>query len=279
MQYRTILLNLNDEKRAPELIAVAASLARPGGAHVIGLYVAPSAQLPEEFGGAVAGAVVDEQLRGFEEQAQRIKELFEDRMKNNTFTYEWRFDKSSYDKTVSDSVIDHARAVDLVIVSQGAQNIWIDEVPEHVLMEAGRPVLVIPSKGNFEKLGSEIVVAWKDTKEATRAVFDAIPLLQKARQVKVVTAIEDDEHAADPRRSYGAGLAAALSRHGINVEIDVQAKGQASVGRWLLESVSSGGQDLLVMGVYGHSRFREFFLGGASRDVLRDMTVPVLMAR
>jgi nucleotide-binding universal stress UspA family protein len=217
-------------------------------------------------------------MRAFRDQAQRIKGKFDGSVIGLSITHEWRMDESNFDETIADSVIAHARAVDLVIVSQGLGNGWLDDVPERVAIESGRPVLVVPQKGEFQQVGSEVTIAWKGSKEATRAVFDALPFLQKARRVRLLTLFDDDAYVKGSNNDSMVDLAATLRRHGIETESDEAPRGDLSVGDGLLEFCKVKGQDLLVMGLYGHSRFREFFLGGASRDVLRHMTIPVLLS-
>jgi len=278
MPYRTILLNLNDEDRAGELIRAALAVAANEKAHIIGLYAIPSALPPPELIGPVANTWIEEQMRVFRDQARRIKANFEQAMKNSEVTHEWRLDESRYDETVADSIIAYARTADLVIVSRAPENGWIDDVPERVTIECGRPVLVLPQEGEFEHLGSNVTVAWKPSKEATRAVFDALPLLQKAKHVQLLSIREHQDSGERSNADSISELAANLQRHGIEARTDVAPRGQSSVGDSLVEFVNSGGQDLLVMGIYGHSRFRELLLGGASRGVLQHMTIPVLFS-
>jgi nucleotide-binding universal stress UspA family protein len=277
MQYRTILLNLNDELRVPKLVKSATSLATSANAHIVGLYVLPSALPPAEFIGNASNTWMEAHMRFFEDQAKRIKVVFEDLVQGSSFTHEWRFDGSSFDKSIADSVIEHGYASDLIIVGQGSKNVWLNDVPERAVIESGRPVLVVPSEGDFQEFGSNIMIAWKKSKEATRAVFDALSLLQKARNVRLVTLAEDgaDEDRGD---QTCADVAALLQRHGIDAEIEVAVKGDLSIGDSLIEYAQMRHHDMLVMGLYGHSRFREFFLGGASRDVLQHMSLPVLMS-
>jgi nucleotide-binding universal stress UspA family protein len=276
MQYRTVLLNLNDEPRVPNLVNAAASL-MDGNGHIVGLYAVPSALPPPNLAGVADMPWLKKQLRAFEDQAERIRQNFEVLMKDKSLTYEWCFDSSSFDKSVADSVIDHGRTADLIVVSRASQNGWLDDVAERVAIEGGRPVVVLPDDGDLPSI-AEITLAWKRSKEATRAVFDALPLLKRAHRVRVLTVVEEGVMIADRDRSSAAELAAALSRHGINVETESLLKGALSVGDCLLDYAKSRNQDLLVMGLYGRSRFREFFLGGASRAVLNNTSVPVLLS-
>jgi nucleotide-binding universal stress UspA family protein len=275
MQYRTILLSLNDEPRVPNLVSSALSLGADN-AHLIGLYALPAVAPPQEFIGVGDRSWLDEQLRSFEEQAKRIRNKFESLLKDRPGSHEWRFDKSSFDATVADSVIEHGRTADLIVTSRAPQNGWIDDVAERAAIESGRPVVVLPGEGDFLSIGREITIAWKSSKEATRAVFDALPLLRKSRNVRLVTVLEDGIETTE--LALRAELLASLSRHGVEVEIESIASMGMSIGDALLDYAKSRNQDLLVMGLYGHSRFREFFLGGASRDVLDHVSVPVFLS-
>jgi len=280
MQYRTILLHLNDERRVGHLIKTALTLSRSGGVHVIGLYVMPSAIPPPDLVGLFATTLMEDQLSSYREQEHRIKLVFDAKIKGATdITHEWRTDDSSFDADVADAVINHARTADLIIVSQAGQNPWIDDVPERVALESGRPVLVVPQEGDFDEIGKDVTIAWKPTKEATRAVFDALPILKDARRVRILTVTESGGSSPDgSNRTSGDELASSLLRHGILAETETVAQDDLSIANRLLVHTRRTYQDLIVMGVYGHSRFREFILGGVSRDVLQNTTVPVLLA-
>ena len=125
--------------------------------------------------------------------------------------------------------------------------------------------------------GKKVLVAWNARREAARAVFDALPLLQQAQEVKVIWVNPQDEGGVASDVPAG-DICAALARHGVKCEATEVARPQTNVGRTLLMRAAEYGSDLLVMGCYGHSRLREFVLGGASRHVLDHMTIPVLMS-
>ncbi|WP_339083685.1 universal stress protein [Hyphomicrobium sp. ghe19] len=271
---------MNDEKRVPHLIRTAATLARNGGAHIIGLYVMPSATPPPDLVGPFAVTWMEDQLASYREQERRIKLVFDAKIKQaDNITHEWRTDDSSFDANVADAVIDHARTADLVIVSQGGQNPWIDDVPERVALESGRPTLVVPQEGEFEQIGKDVTIAWKPTKEAARAAFDALPILTNAQRVRILTVTENGDTPSDgSNRTSSDELASSLLRHGVHAETETVAQDDLSVANRLLVHTRRTYQDLIVMGIYGHSRFREFILGGVSRDVLQHTKVPVLLA-
>ena len=131
--------------------------------------------------------------------------------------------------------------------------------------------------GQVYEFGQRIVVAWNARRESARAVFDALPLLKKAREVIVVwvNPQEDGEAAGD---LPGVDICTALARHGVKCEATQNIRPSLDVGATLLTTVKNNASDMLVMGCYGHSRLREFVFGGATRHVLENMTVPVLMS-
>lgn len=167
----------------------------------------------------------------------------------------------------------HARYSDLAVIGQPPSG-----GPDHVtefIMTTGRPFLVVPEFGIYRKAGRKVLVAWNGSREATRAVFDAIPLLSAAERVVVVTL---DASSGDHGESPGADIGRMLARHGAQVEVVRSTAGDIDVGNALLSRVSEHGADLLVMGAFSRHPLRERTLGGATHHVLRHMTVPVLLS-
>jgi nucleotide-binding universal stress UspA family protein len=151
-------------------------------------------------------------------------------------------------------------------------------VAEYVLLNAINPVLIVPYAGEFSSVGQRVLIAWDGSMEAARAVHGAIPLLQRAGQVQVAVfdpRVGPGAHGEEP----GADIALFLARHGIRVDVSRHVTGgEIDIGNAILSHASDFGADLLVMGGYGHSRFREVLLGGVTRTILRSMTTPVLMS-
>jgi nucleotide-binding universal stress UspA family protein len=158
----------------------------------------------------------------------------------------------------------------------------MDDFTEDVVLHSARPVLIVPYVGHFPEVGKRILISWDASKEATRAIQYALPLLRQADIVQVVifNANRSTElHGEEP----GADIALYLARHGIKVEVSQHQTGsdrqdKLDVGNALLSLANDFSSDLLVMGAYGHSRFRETILGGVTRTILGSMTLPVLMA-
>lgn len=144
---------------------------------------------------------------------------------------------------------------------------------ESVLIGSGRPALVLPYIGTFESIGRVALVAWKESRESARALSASLPFLQRADKVHVAMWDEGSSDAAP-----GTDLQAYLHSHGVAATLHRNGKATADIGQYLLSMASDLGADLLVMGCYGHTRSREWVLGGATRSVIRSMTLPVLMS-
>lgn len=176
----------------------------------------------------------------------------------------------------AEAVLSHCRLTDLVVLGQDNPDEpepMREMLIETVLFEVGVPVLVVPYIGGALPL-KKVMVAWDGSPTATRAVHAALPVLQMADKVTVMIV----ETGRRPHGEPGSDIATYLARHGLDVTIDVVPRPSGGVGDAILNYVSDKGIDLVVMGGYGHSRMREFLFGGATRDILAAMTVPVLMA-
>jgi nucleotide-binding universal stress UspA family protein len=276
MTYKTILLHVNDERRVAGLVAAATVLATHYEAHLIGLYVMPP--VPTYGVTSVGAGMIKASLGTFREEAKRVRAAFEQATEGLAFVSEWR-SVDARDPGVAETIMDHGRVTDLIIASQRDRD-WdfsmlLDE-PERLAIESGRPALIVPHKGKFSNFGRRITVAWNGTREAARATFDALPLLKEAKNVRILWINpQDDPDAGDIPT---AEIAASLARHGVKCEGRMLLADDAKVGDVLRSDMEEDGSDLLVMGAYGHSRLREFMFGGATREVLRHMTVPVLMS-
>lgn len=173
----------------------------------------------------------------------------------------------------------HARFADLVVLPQPYgtdRGIELEPLTEGALFDGQVPVLIVPDAMAPRPKPERVVIAWNESKEAMRAVRAALPLIQRAKAVHVVV-IDPPRHG--PNRSDPGGLLSQfLSRHGIHPEVNVLSKTLPRVADVLLRHVGDVDADLVVMGAYGHSRFREAILGGATRSMLDQTVVPVLMA-
>jgi nucleotide-binding universal stress UspA family protein len=174
-----------------------------------------------------------------------------------------------------DLLVEYARLRDLTIVTVPEPNFMNQSYVEPIIFGSGRPTLVTPRTWDKAFALDTVVVAWDFSRPAARAVADALPLLEKAKHVFVVTVT--NEKLIDTKRS-GAELAKHLARHGVDVTLDAADAAGRSIGHTLSTYVESRDADLLVMGAYGHSRIRDFILGGATRSMLSRPPIPVFLS-
>jgi nucleotide-binding universal stress UspA family protein len=151
-------------------------------------------------------------------------------------------------------------------------------IPEEVALAAGRPILVTPFSWTPSRIGRRVLVAWNARREAARAVSDALPILCKAEWVSVLV-VNPEKWAISPHgEEPGADIALYLARHGVKVQVEVAESEAAKVGEVIRARAHKAGAELVVMGAYGHSRTLELILGGVTRDMLCEMTVPVFVS-
>lgn len=281
MSYKTILIHLDSFESTESVVEQAVSLARINDAHVIGLAPSGFASLPAgDYFGTSARYINDIQQE-LDEAAKAAAAKFEKQCQKMGFE---AFEARIFNESVVASLIEHAAFTDLIVLSQpnddATQASASPGLVGDLLMEGGRPVLVMP---NTQKPASEfkqVVVAWDGSRQAGRAIIDAMPLLQRAETVNIVLVNAGDrksKFAAVHGQEPGADIGAFMARHDVNTNVR-QIVTSTSVSDALLNEVSDSKTDLLVMGGYGHSRFREWILGGTTREVLEGMSVPVLMS-
>ena len=289
MALKDLLVHLDATEQTDRRLRFVAGLARQHGAHLTGLYVIgpvlPPA-LPIEAIGYLGAAETDSLMERWREsqatEARRAEQTFRDQVERDGVAGEFRVAEGPSAATVAS----YARNVDLAIVGQAdpdspgrltSLETTSLETIEQALFLSGRPVLIVPYSGHFEAVGNTVLVGWNATREAARAVNDALPLIGPAGSVTVLT-VNPPDFKADTSAVPAADIASHLARHGLKVSLASTAGGEVSIGDVLLNHASDIGADLLVVGGYGHSRFREIVLGGATRTLLQSMTVPVLMS-
>lgn len=273
MSYKTILVHLNNKRRAERLLEPALFLARRHNAHVVGLHVYPGVSappIPVPGSGQVIGMALGAECK----ESEEIGAIFSRMTADQPFVAEWRtVEVFGFD--LGTVVMDQARCADLIVAGQADPD-WdfspVLDFPERLAIESGRPVLVVPHAGRYREIGRNAVIAWKPAREAARAVFDALPLLKSAQNVQILEVNQSPTHGAMPDTS----IAAALGRHGIKPTQRSTVAADISAGDEILSRLADAGADLLVMGAYGHSRMRELILGGVTRHISRHMTAPTL---
>lgn len=280
MGYQTILIYCGTDSQVKALVNAGLQMAEKSqNIHIIGLHVIPQIPVYPDMAFMVTSELVDMQREALQGVAKDIQTTFEAEISNSGVSWEWRCCDAG-GKMLADRVLEHARCADLVIASQDNPDNSKESqvgVTEQVLIASGRPILIIPYAGEFNSIGKRIMIAWNASREATRATFDALPILKCADSVDVVWANAQDEH-NDDLDLPGSEIALTLARHNVKANAFQTVNPDISFADELLSRISDQGSDMLVMGGYGHSRVREFVFGGATRDILQHMTVPVLMS-
>lgn len=276
MAIRDILLTLTSYPDATPVSVVdrAVSLATLLGAHIAAISCEVHIQVPGSFiSFGAASAIAAGETHRSHDNAEALFAAFEATAQKADVLRETIREKSlSY--RVPERLVEYARLRDLTIVSvPESYDHWYAET---IIFGSGRPTLVLPESPpsrSFEL--NTAVVAWDFSRSAARAVADAIPMLEKAKRVRIVTVTS--EKVIDTKHS-SEELAKNLARHGIDVILDKVDAASRPIGEALTRQVASCNADLLVMGAYGHSRFREFVLGGATRSMLSKPPLPILFS-
>jgi nucleotide-binding universal stress UspA family protein len=278
MAYKDLLVHVDDTRSCAGRLQAAVDLAVAHEAHLTGVYIIADPSPAAFVSGYVPPDVLEMLQQRARERAEAALARFAEVATRNQISFETRIDRVLY-TAVADALATNARYADLAIVGQADPDDgeMPSYLPEEVTLASGRPSLVIPYIGPPPTLGQRVTVAWNASREAARAANDALPILKRAQAVDVVTVNPNDApsgHGEEP----GADIALHLARHAIKVEVERIETRELDVANTILSHVADRGSDLLVMGAYGHSRLRELVLGGVTRTILRDMTVPVLMA-
>jgi len=274
MAYKDILVYADATKGAEAALAAAITLATAHAAHVTALHVTPPPFASAELGpGAMTEMIRWQQER--ERDAVRVAETAVIAARQRTEApVEWRLASGDVVPTLAS----HACYADLVIVARGGADddpMTAGHLAGTVVMSAGRPVLVVPNASVSEAIGERVLVAWNGSREASRAIHDALPILERA---KSVTVLEVSRAADASSRVAGADIARHLARHGVAVSAETAIAGATAAGGVIRRRIADIGADLVIAGAYGHTRLREFVFGGVTRELLTAAGVPVLVS-
>lgn len=276
--YKTILVHIDETAHSAQRTELAARIALLHEAHLVGAamtglqpYLMPAGQL--EAGFDMLGVPVA-QLRA---DANGALDRFEAAARGAGVA---SLERRCMDEEPGMGISMQARYADLVIISQTDPDEFLPrrraDFTDYVVLNAPRPVLVVPLGAIPATLGQRITVAWNGSAEAVRAIASALPLLQRAQRVDVVVfdaGTNANLHGDDP----GADIALYLARHGVPVELSCAVAGIDEAAS-LLSFAAKKDADLIVMGAYGHSRFREILLGGMTRGALASSDIPLWMS-
>lgn len=277
--YKTIVVHVDGSSQQDSRMAAAARLAREHGAHLVGSaatgiswtdYLLLTGSMaapvpPADFDGLRETAALH--LRAFTDQAAKL----------GVASVETRL----VEDTADGALLLQARYADLVVLSrdvdpQPAIPPRVRRLPEHVALRGPRPVLVVPPAYADAPIAATVVAGWDGSTQALRALAAALPLLARADGVRLVLVNPDrlsDAHGEQP----GADMALYLARHGVKVDVVLE-RTHATAGDALMALARTAGAGLIVAGAYGHSRYREWVLGGVTRELLERAPVPLLLA-
>jgi nucleotide-binding universal stress UspA family protein len=273
---KDIVVNLQPGEDGGPAGDYAVSLASMFEAHIAGVAFVYDAIIPVTSAGYIPQEVIDVQRRDNEAAAKAAVRRFNAAVTRTGASAEpLLLDSELGDAGRRFSRL--ARYFDLAVIGQPKPEASQVEalIAESTLFEAGRPVIMVPYVQKTPIKLDQVMVCWDGGASAARAVGDAMPLLKRARNIEIVIVASDR---AKPTEIDGADIGRHLARHGLKVAVERIPGGDIDVGEALLSRAADFDADFMVMGAYGHSRLREFVLGGATRSILRSMTVPVLMS-
>jgi nucleotide-binding universal stress UspA family protein len=272
---KDVIVNLGLGERDPAA-EVAVSLGEMFDAHVLGLAFAYEPVIPGAMMGSVPAEFIEGQRAEAADKANAAIARFDELARRASIARDRRLLTATL-SGASDQLGRLARRFDIVVVGQPARdNAAAEEiVDEGALFESARPVIMVPfiHKGGLKL--DRVMVCWDGSRAATRAIADSLPLMKKAKQIEIVM-VANGRAKAD--EVPGADLGEHLARHGLKVDVKRITSPDIDIASTILSYAADSSTDFIVMGGYGHSRLREFILGGVTRGILESMTVPVLMS-
>jgi nucleotide-binding universal stress UspA family protein len=278
-ELREIIAFIDGSAETAAIMEFASVLAQQHSAQLISVFMQPrpTVTTAESFARGKGIAKVTELHQAELESIEtHYRTMFEDSVRRHGIqSSEWR--SLPY---LSSEVGVHAYYADVVVVARPdhvGETAGLPNLAESLVMTSGRPIILFPPRGTVTRL-RRILVAWNPTREAIRAVADALPLLVRAEAVEVLV-VDHQRHQGSHGQEPGADIAHHLARHGAQVEVRRLSSGGENVGHLLLSRAADFGADLLVMGAYGHSHLTEWMFGGVTRTVLHEAGLPVLMSR
>lgn len=275
MKFRDILLSVEPIRQGTALIDNAVAFAKRQGSNLTGLYPMEIFDFPGYIQAQLPKEVLENYRVVHYEEAERAEAAFREKCTAADVHWDWRREEGER----AELVIESARLADLVLLAGGETGgeTPTSESSTRIMLECGRPVLLLPPTPMDENAGSRVLVAWNGRREAVRAVHDALPLLESADDVKVVM-VDLGAESPDSGDLPGSALCQHLARHGVKAEAQqVKARGQSD-GAALLALAEKEKANLVVMGAYGHARWRELVIGGVTDHVLRHATIPVFLS-
>ena len=276
MSVASILLHVDDSAAFKFRLKLAVHLANQYNAHLMALYVVWPTKFPNITPMPTSADIIMSHRNTLWAAAADAQKACEQAAGDAAVAFEWWAEEG----VVIDKLSEYGRYCDLIVLGQHDPNDRSDRsesTADHVVLESGSACLVVPYIGTTTEQIDNVLVAWNGSMESARAVKDAVPILKQARRVEILT-VNPEQHKMEEESAPAGGVRAFLAKHGVDAETHTIWNNQSDPGDVLLSYASDFSADLLVMGAYGRTRWREKVLGGFTRHLLDYMTVPVLMS-
>jgi len=276
MTIKSILCHMTNDPRHRDRLEVAIELSNRFSAHLNVVYITTPVSLPAGAAGRAASHVyIAEQTEVATKKAEEIRQELEERFRESPCSHEMHLTEGDHAKVLAD----YAHLADLVVVGQGAPakhgHVTL-HTPEQVALHAGCPVLILPYDEVYwspgRRVGTRVMIAWKNAKEAIRAVRDSLAIIEEAEEVHVFTGAGDAEHVS------GVDIGQYLSLHGVKAEVHPDIEEHGRIGEQVVARAQNYDVDLIIMGAYGHSTWMEKLFGGVTDHVLSHLDRPILVS-
>lgn len=271
-------IHLSNDRFCEKRIDAGIMLAKEHGSQLVGIYPTEGLTGYSFNDSLISGDIRKALSARNEEFAQKAIKLFSDKTSAAGIKSETRSPRGETEEVLAL----HARYCDLLLMSKVDNNEGsgglVANLAESVVMSAGRPVLMIPNVGKIESIGDRILYCWNQRREAARAFNDASPFLSKCEELAILEIDRDNESLEKAAIKPEDFANYCVSLNYVKPTVLIKYSDGVGVGNTILNSASDMASDLIVMGAYGHSRMRQWIMGGASRTLLSTMTVPVLLS-
>ncbi len=275
MSHKSILVHLANDEEHTTRLEVALRLAKQNDAHVSALFITTPIGMPAEiYGRGASVQFLLDATKSAEERAEELEKEFRETCKRENISHSWVVQEGDHISLLAD----HAHAADIIIVSQPNYEHFEDRfrirLVDEITLLCGLPCLMVPREFDTSKdIGKRIMVAWKSTRESLRAVRDNMSAIQKADKVFLLSIQPDTQDALSLNEVHNY-----LNRHGVEAETLKIAQTETSIGQTIHDAAENHLCDVIVCGAYGHSRLREMFMGGVTKHLVREATIPVVMS-
>ncbi len=281
MSYKTVIAYSRSEAELKRVLAAIGLLMRKvPDIHVIGLYSIPSPIVYADPNGFIDPGMFELHDKQHKELSERLKGLFDEEMRRQDAHYEFRILRSETG-TAADSVLTSCLGAELLIAGQPDPNdpATNDETADSLVFNSSCPVLLVPYAPVLPQTSLDrIVIAFNGKREAARAAFDALPLIELAGRTEIVW-VDPPEAEGEDKTLAGSDLAESISRHGVEVTVTPLSSNGRYAQDALRDHIIAERADLVVMGAYSRSRLRELVFGGVTRSMLSDLPVLTLFSR